>query len=543
MADTVSTLRPNELLDPLVTWASGPGPVVALSDDNSATYAYPSPDVVGAPSSILKLGLTSITLPDHALFKYVQVWLDIVMAGSLVSGDRIDVTATLYSPLGDKRLPPQQFRVTFPGLGRYTLLPYASWPDGTAFTSDDFETGMELHLYAETDNALTLSQLRFREAGVDVVYNRAPTVTIGNYVGTGSQRAEFTFSDPEDDLQERWEYRVYATPTAGWPSGTTTDDVVDALEESDQIPIYEEVVVSDYTRTGVAMPGQGTFRAFLRAADENSAGRFGGWTYVAFTISNHNGDDPETPTVVVETDEDNARIRLRIGSTPNAVHLTPEQYDVQRSADGGVTWTTVVGSPFLRQAATTIVYDRFCPREQALSYRVRSRRLDTTSFYPVGYPEGDTFFSPWVTSLTVALTSDGNSWLQAADDTDGSLDLAFTQVGTLFDLESSEDQSVFYAESREDPIIFGGTVHLRVGTLTLVLTDDLQWEQFQQLRALRGKLLLRTLYGDGPLVDVWVRLGQTLREQMVGGYRMMDVGQLREVTVSVAEVTAPSAAN
>lgn len=521
-----------------------------LADDDPTTYIRNTASLVGT-SGTYAVQLASFALSDTDLFKYLQVWLTMSVANP---GDDVSVVVKVYSPDGSKRLPDQVVDVVYPAEGKYLLLPFAGWPDGSAFTADDL-AGLVLRFYVTSNltplfvaGTTNIQELHIIEAGVDMVYNRAPTVTITPNLldpWPASLVQQFTFADPESDPMERFQQRIYARPGAGFPAGTD-DDVIAAFDAAGTQALYEGEVLTDLAQTSkVVMPPTGVYRSYIRAADEGSGQRYGSWAHSQFVMFTPAAARPRLPVPVVSALPLQAIVKFSVtsvttdinGHVPGVLGATPNWFEVERSSDGGLTWHPVVDSPFTWTVEPTVFYDRYAPRETLLIYRIRSvvtGNGNNTPFTP------DIHASEWVTVTSpgvLILNSDGNAWLQSPDDT--TLDLSFCQAGTIFDLSSSENEAVFYAEGRSDPVIFGGTVHLRqISAISLALKTDAAWTKFQALRALRGKMLLRTLYGEGPLVDVWVRLGATVTESLIGGYATQQ-GQVRRVTVAASEVSPP----
>lgn len=543
MSDTTTTIRPDS--NDVSAWASGGGCATladCLSDDAAGTYVQPyGPANTTNPSSTLVLHMDAFTLDDTDQLKYVQLWVTADMIAPLSGSDSLDLTLALYNPDESKRTPDQVIRITYPGAGLYTLLPFRSWSDGTAITAEEFADGLIVLVRGELVTATTFEGLRIKELGLDIVYNQAPTISIDGANDDANTRGmayfhQITYSDAEGDTMERYQDRVYELPAGGFPSGATDDDVIDALEALDITPEYTEERATTLTRLNgfIGCPGR-TYRRFVRAADERSGQRYGHWDSDTWAVPAFGSSSqyPYPITIAVVSDAANARVRVTFTDVFFGSNINADSYWLERSDDGGRTYEIVVNGQFIdRTGAGTVFYDRFAPRLTESIYRARAYHdepFGQMTLYSV---------SPWV-SKSVILGNDGNSWLQSPDDTDGELDLAFIHAGTSFERQRGENQSVYYAEGREEPIVFAGTIVLANGQLQLTFTDEEHFEMFEALRELQGKLLLRTLYGEGPLIDMWIKLGSPGIDTLVGGYSMITKGQLHRVSIPYYEVTSP----
>jgi hypothetical protein len=543
MANSVQTVRVADVTNALgwVTVGAG-GDEAALSDDDATTYLQSSS---GSPGTTTSLQATMGSfVPDATdAVKYIQPWLSVLLAGGVTA----DVTLRVYSADETRRLYDLTVTVDAPGAGRYTHIPLYGWPDGTAFSTEDL-AGMIFRVQAVTVAGTNLNDVHLTELGLDIVFNSAPTVVIAAdslEPHPAQIRHGFAYADGEADPQERIKDWIFQQPAGGWPSGTA-DEQLAALVAADAQPVFYEEKVTDLPYTSKAvMPPSGTFRRYIAAADEGSGQRFGAYDVEQFTMDTPLALRPRLPVPVAAVHMETAKVSFSVTSTmidsggnpaPIPPHYgdPPDHYELQYSTDGGVTWADVIASPFTWEGEPTRFEDRFAPRATAIVYRIRSRVTDNGNNTDYG---PDTHTSVWVQLNPVTLTSDGNSWLQTLDDV--GLDLACCHVGGTWQPTKSEDVSVFAAEGRADSIVFGGTIHGRSGTVTLALLNDDDWDTFEQIRALRSKVLFRTLYGDGPLLDYWIRIGAVVGEGFA--YNIAgDGGQVRTVTFPVSEVTTPT---
>lgn len=208
------------------------------------------------------------------------------------------------------------------------------------------------------------------------------------------------------------------------------------------------------------------------------------------------------------------------------------RFTVERSSDGGVTWEVV--RSFNRVAhdgpATQLVasYDFEAPRGVPLLYRARVAGSSVLSS-PIS---ADT------ATVAVTLVADGQAWLKSY--LDPTLNMAVCLVKDSVDSTSTEDQGVFEALGRPDPLIHGGTVRLEVFSgLEFWFRSDAEWDAFEAIRRLQVPVLLQTCFGDDGKDEWWLRLGPTRSVHRVT-HDEMGVAQWRSVKLEAREVLRPA---
>jgi hypothetical protein len=315
-----------------------------LSDDSDATYLTPS----GTQPDLVHVGFANPGPAVPALARILAVHL----------ATRFDIVGgTIGSTAGA--------RVTTPTKGdcpEQTMSVTASAPPqdytGSWFVAGDnseWSIADVDELESKVRSFTGFTGLRMIEQEITVTFNEAPTVTVTEpadedttttgttVVNTSTPTVAWTVSDPEGDPQERYDVRVWEEPTAGWtgfdPDTTTLPPVW-----------HTALVLSSATSVtvGSQLANNTNFRAYVRVADTTPNGyavRFGPWSFREFETD---FVEPPAPTVDATPDQAAQTIDVSITDTGTPV---PEHFVVERSDDGGATWTAIRDSPV---AATRI---------------------------------------------------------------------------------------------------------------------------------------------------------------------------------------------
>ena len=217
-----------------------------------------------------------------------------------------------------------------------------------------------------------------------VSYNQAPVATATGPTGTvttPSPTVTWTYADPESDVQERFQVKVFNSAqygALGFNPDTFTAD-------ADSGVVFSSA--TSYTLTAL-LSNTTTYRAYVKVADVGSSGRFGAWAFSSFT-SSYTGPNPPTFTSTV----DNVNNRVSLALTASGTGLSTGYFEVQRSIDN-VNWTPIRVSPITNTGGTITVLDYEAPINIPVWYRGRSVNI-TTPTIPIG--------STWVTPASVTL--------------------------------------------------------------------------------------------------------------------------------------------
>lgn len=201
----------------------------------------------------------------------------------------------------------------------------AVWPNGSTY---NFSVATRDSQGADGPYATDFTVTASTGPMVDV------TAPAGTVTTTTRPMVDWTYSDLENDPQQSYLVRVFdavtygatgfdpATATPVWESGT----VASATARNRQIEV--DLVQGEQYRAYVQCVGGGQTSA---------------WAYSSFAI---NVTPPTAPTVTVTDDPALARVLIEVqGTDPGPTYdSTNSTFHVERSADGGDSWTTVRGA-------------------------------------------------------------------------------------------------------------------------------------------------------------------------------------------------------
>jgi hypothetical protein len=301
----------------------------------------------------MRLDFTTATIPDLAQVRTVTLRVRVSQpAGSLTLWPRLWTPAG--APFDDGLITPTATIATV------TMPSHATRGDGGPWTQADIDDlGMDLRPEG--------AGLRTYEAYIDVVYNEAPEATVtapvegATNTNDSSPAISWTYSDPESDVQERFQAKIYAS----------TQYVIGSFNPDTTIPVWSsgEVLTADTTVEVDSILPNGTYRAYVRVADVGSGGRYGEWDFNEFTID---VDPPAVPTVTATADSDLKRVEVTADS-PGSPDV--EFFDFEYSDDAGSTWTAMRDATRIAATGTSAtVYDYESPPNTPRVYRARAGR-------------------------------------------------------------------------------------------------------------------------------------------------------------------------
>lgn len=380
----------------------------------------------------------------------------------------------------------------------------------------------------------------------------APVATVtaptGTITATSTPAISFTYASSESTPMQSFRIVVFSKPGSSWPAGLDgTGNYSGSL--TPLIPIYDTGTVyaaalppgitigSSSTATLPVPLPNGDLRAYVTEMD--SAGvdsTSSGWVFTEWT---QNVAGPGAPTVVVTPDAVHARIQFAI--TP-ASGLASSVIKIERSLDGGTTYTTIAGGAAIPVPGAFTTYDYYAPREAAITYRITPTNTAT-----VGVPLLGT---AWTGATW--LNSDSNTWIMCS--ANPSLNAVQDYQGPNLSGTRHTDQTVYYPEGVTDAVIFGGTMHaegfvpgMGSNSVTFLFTNDAQYNNFMAIAATQQPVLLKTVYGDiSGLEQFWVVLGADLAVMRQGGESRMGSGingrgpQIRSALIDLYVVAEPT---
>lgn len=184
--------------------------------------------------------------------------------------------------------------------------------------------------------------VRVHAVYVDVAYNEAPVVSAvtpsGGTVTTTRPAIRWTYTDPENDPQERYRVKVFSAAQYG-ASGFNPETSTAAYDSGE--------VLSSATAHTLAthLADNTTYKAYVKAADAGSGGRYGAWadSPEAFITDI---DEPATPTLTATADAALARVTLTVQGRDNL--LTTNQASIETDTTG---WVALQGCTIARSTA------------------------------------------------------------------------------------------------------------------------------------------------------------------------------------------------
>lgn len=226
--------------------------------------------------------------------------------------------------------------------------------------------------------------LRLIDVWCDIIYNVAPVVTVtaptGTLTTTTRPTVTWSYTDADNNAQERYWAKVFSQPQ--YSAGGFNPDTSPAVWDSGE-------VMSDASGAPVTnnLANTTAYRAYVKASDKGSSGRYSAWAFAAFTTS---VPIPASPTVAVAGNPD-----LSVTLTVTGV-TAGNGVVVERSDDGANTWHPVRGSyGWIATAGTWIANDYECPANKQAQYRAWQWNTDGA---------GDVFSSNNSATATILLS-------------------------------------------------------------------------------------------------------------------------------------------
>lgn len=504
MANPVETIRPNAtVLDDDWTPSTGTSHGVT-SDDSDVTYTTPA----SSDLEYLRLGLGTSTLALASGSQVRSVKYRARIANSAAASNKRLRFAFMY---GDELGDIVAFTPTS-SIAEITGPKYSKAPDGQSWDQDRLD---DLVLRIRSENS---AANRVYEAYVDIEYNTAPTVAVSAVAtDTATPTISWAYADGEGDPQERFRVKIFSAAQYG--AGGFDPDISTATYDSGEIYSF----ATSHTITTGLVNGT-TYRAYVKAADAGSSGRYSVWDYEPFTFSI---TPPPVPTVVATADSTNARVSLAItqgGPTPATTY-----FEVQRSEDAGTTWEFIRGGEEVTNAggvAGNTVYDYEMHRGLAVQYRARAVQVSSGLLLISAYSS--------TSSATVAVIG---TWIKCYDDPSKNLRV-YLQTKRL-EFESLQAKGIHRALGRSTYQARSGQIYDLTAVLPLWLENTTKYNSFKVLRT-QAKVLLQLPYGEtgSAAEQYWVSFGELLSIVVVST-ASMSVAQRRDITIPIVTVEAP----
>lgn len=258
-----------------------------------------------------------------------------------------------------------------------------------------------------------------------------------------------------------------------------------------------------------------SFDAAYAAADQTSA-----WTTAATLTMNN--PLPTAPTVSMLTDNSLDRQIISVTPITTSGHTAPK-IDIERSDDGGATWTPVRNATGVAGSFSVSkdFYDYECPRgNNDIQYRAR---VNTT------YTGGIAMTSNWTTNTNVSMIVAADWNLKCPEN--ASLNLLDVRVIDEPNEELTEDIGVFRPLDRRYPITVSGALGGWDGDLSIVTSNAAEWEALKPLLEAQKVLLLESNFGW----QKYIRIVEGAKIQLSGS----TTAPRRKIQVRYVETSAP----
>jgi hypothetical protein len=242
------------------------------------------------------------------------------------------------------------------------------------------------------------SEVDVSEMYLDVVYIWPPTVTViqlpfpgTTYTTLSNPPYRYLYNSLDQLPQAARRILVYSAAqygAAGFAPGVST-------------PTYDSGVeyTSSFAGTLPALVN-GTYRMYVNVAQlVNGAYQWGTvWNLTDFIIAI---TPPAAPTITPTADSTNAKIKLAVVGS-GAANSILNVYDIQRSFDGGVTWSQVRGDygAYVQTGGARIWYDYETGNGQAAVYRARTITYDTVGNQLIGAYSATSSSASWTSTST-----------------------------------------------------------------------------------------------------------------------------------------------
>lgn len=280
----------------------------------------------------------------------------------------------------------------------------------------------------------TISGVRVHELYLDLVYATLPTVSVsaptGTVTTTTAPAAVWTYTAGSDgDIQSRYQVRSFTAAQYG----------IGGFDPATSPATYDSgVVVGSATSAtaGVLPPSSVNMRTYVRVAQTiNGTPQWSAWAFSTFTM---NVPTSDVQSVVAAADSANGRIGVTVNRNTGTAAWT--SIEIQRTDDGGSTWSYVRGSNAAAASGNSYsTFDYEAAIGLSVTYRARATYL--LSGLPVS--------GAWLTSNLLSWTST-SAWLKCP--TNSAINKT-VRVRQMPDPERDIQRGVFHVLGAENPTV------------------------------------------------------------------------------------------
>lgn len=222
-----------------------------------------------------------------------------------------------------------------PSQDPYGATPGNGWYVGGPWVQQDLDAiAVAVRAYFDVD--FFHPTLRIEEMYVDIVYVDAPTITLSAPSGTITAESNpliaWTYNRPPDAPSSQIYYRARVFSAAQYGIGGFDPETSPSTWDSG-------VVSSGASSVRPPILTNGTYRAYVKAAGvTNSRTQWSSWQFSDFVLA---APGPGAPDISIVCQDALGRVQINVGmgAAPDWQFV-----EVQRSADGGVTWTDMRAS-------------------------------------------------------------------------------------------------------------------------------------------------------------------------------------------------------
>lgn len=323
------TIRPDATtLMPNPPWSvTGAGAAhIALNDNSDASYvAHDTSEL----NYILKIAFATSAIPAGAQIRLVTFRYKLQFP-SWVSGDNRQYAALMRTINEDGYEVTRQVDTIVEGdatIKTVTGTAQPTDPGGGSWAQTEIDQ-LEAHFWY-AGGTVGNTSFRLLELYADVLYNEKPTAVVtapseGGSVGSTRPTISWTYTDPENDGQDRYRVKVFDSATYG--SGDFDPDL--SLPVWDSGETYSELKSLELP---VDLNSGTTYRAYVKVADILSGGRYSSWDYNQFTVS---VSPPAAPIVTATPDDIEGKVDITIQGRDNL--LTANEASGETDATGWV---------------------------------------------------------------------------------------------------------------------------------------------------------------------------------------------------------------
>lgn len=475
----VVIIRPNSNVSGATNWTITGGSAsvnAALSDNSDTTYIRKTNSLSGTYSVIQGFGTTSVGASQRVRRVRLRARIQTPSTAgklNLQLGTRVN-GVNYFGPALAVRGQVATGEVVGPW--------YSTAPDGGAWT----QAKIDAVCLQATEYRDSTDRAFIYELYIDVDVANQATVTVSAPTGTITTTAKpdvsWSVSDPDGDASTWYQVKVFDSVAYG--AGSFDPSTSAAKWDSGQVES------GDVTTTVGTYLQNGAYRAYVRSGKVIAGSVFwSGWAYSSFTLSL---TAPTVPTLSVSWSATTNSISITMTGATVSPTFTYQQYDVQRTLDGGGTWTAVRDGTARDPNGSFVVAitDYEAARGQSIGYRCRS----------VGYVGDNVIASAWSATTNVTTTNDGAWWFK-------SMSTPALNVGTVtvldgLDVNVEEQIGVFRPLGRQYPVVLSQAIGGLDGSYEIATRGAAEHAAVWAVLAHQGTLLVQDPFGEQKYIRI-----------------------------------------